>query len=92
MSDYNTKQKISKILAWIGLVIITVLLCIIAYAMATQNGKLALAMTIVLIFISILFWIGIKLYKDMIAFENLKHKKEEQQKMNEIASMDTKKL
>ena len=65
MNNNNKNNKIIvKVLAWIGLVIITIFLFIIAYAMMTQNGKLALAFTIGLIFLSIVFWIGIKLYKD----------------------------
>ena len=92
MSESNNKKNITKILAWIGLIIIAILLCIIAYAMIIKDGKLALAMTVVLIFISILFWVGIKLYKGMIKYEQLKHKDEEQRKMNDVARMSTKKL
>lgn len=91
----NNKSKktiIAKILAWLGLIIITVILCIMAYALMHADGKLALAMIVTLVFVSILYWIGIKLYKDMMEFDSLKYKKEEQAKMNNIAHMDTKNI
>ena len=86
------KKKIARVLAFIGLIIITIFLCIIAYAMLTQNGRLALAMIIALVFVSVLFWIGIKVYKDMAEFENLKNKEERQKEMNDIARMNTKNI
>lgn len=91
-NSLSKKQIIAKVLAWIGLIIITVLLCILAYALMHADGKLGLAMIIALAFVSIIYWIGIKLYKDMIEFDKLKHKNEEQQKMNDIANMNTKNL
>ena len=88
----NKKQIIVKVLAWIGLIIITAILCVMAYAITRSDGKLILAMIVALAFVSILYWIGIKIYKDMVEFENLKYKKEEQKKMNDIARMDTRNI
>ncbi len=92
MENNNKKTIIAKVLAWLGLIIITVILCIMAYALIHSDGKLALSMIFVLAFVSILYWIGIKLYKDMIEYEKLKTKSEEQQKMNDIARMNTKNI
>ena len=86
------KTKIAKVLAWLGLIIITVILCIMAYALMHSDGKLALTMIVVLAFVSILYWIGIKLYKDMMEYEKLKRKGEEQQEINDIARMNTKSI
>lgn len=91
-NNKSTKVIIAKAIAWIGLIIITVILCVLAYALMHADGKLALAMIIALAFVSIIYWIGIKLYKDMMEFDKLKHKSEEQQKMNDIANMNTKSL
>ena len=88
----SKKEIIAKVLAWLGLIIITVILCVMAYALMHANGKLALSMIVVLAFVSIIYWIGIKLYKDMIDYEKLKTKSEEQQKMNDIARMSTKSI
>ena len=88
----NKKSIVAKVLAWIGLIVITAILCIMAYALMHADGKLALAMIVTLVFVSILYWIGIKLYKDMMEFDSLKYKKEEQAKMNNIAHMDTKNI
>lgn len=88
----NKKQIIVKVLAWIGLIIITAILCVMAYATTRSDGKLILAMIVALAFVSILYWIGIKIYKDMVEFENLKYKKEEQKKINDIARMDTRNI
>ena len=88
----NKKQIVVKVIAWIGLIIITVILCVMAYGIIHSDGKLILAMIVALTFVSILYWIGIKLYKDMMEFEKLKYKQEEQQKMNDIARMNTKNI
>lgn len=88
----NKKQIVVKVIAWIGLIIITVILCVMAYGIIHSDGKLILAMIVALAFVSILYWIGIKLYKDMMEFEKLKYKQEEQQKMNDIARMNTKNI
>lgn len=92
MENNNKKTIIAKVLAWLGLIIITIILCIMAYALIHSDDKLALSMIFVLAFVSILYWIGIKLYKDMIEFEKLKTKSEEQQKMNDIARINTKSI
>ena len=86
------KQIIAKILAWLGLIIITVILCVMAYALMNANGRLALAMIVALVFVSVIYWIGIKIYKDMEEFDSLKYKKEEQKRMNDLAHMDTKNI
>lgn len=91
-NNSSKKEKIARVLAWLGLIIITVILCVMAYALMHSDGKLALAMIIVLAFVSILYWIGIKLYKNMIDSEKLKNRIEEQKKMNDIASMKTKNI
>jgi len=75
------KQIIAKILAWLGLIIITVILCVMAYALMNANGRLALAMIVALVFVSVIYWIGIKIYKDM-----------EEKRMNDLAHMDTKNI
>lgn len=93
MENNNNKiQIIVKVLAWLGLIIITAILCVMAYAITKSDGKLILAMIFTLAFISILYWIGIKIYKDMLEFDKLKNKKEEQKRMNDIARMDTRNL
>lgn len=92
MESKNKKQIIAKILAWIGLGIITILLCGIAYSLMHADGKLALAMIIALAFVSVIYWIGIKLYKDMMEFDRLKNRESEQKKMNDIARMNTKNI
>ena len=94
--DSNTKNKnikiITKILAWIGLIVITIFLCIIAYAMLTKNGRLALTFIVALIFVSILFWIGIKLYKDAEEYNNLKNKELEKENLINLSKMNTKNI
>ena len=92
MESKNKKQIIAKLLAWLGLVIIAVIICVIAYALIHADGKLALAMIFALAFVSIIYWIGIKLYKDLIKFDGIKNRKSEQKKMNDIASMNTKNI
>ncbi len=92
MKKVDKKEIIARILAWIGLIIITIILCVLAYALINANGKLALSMIITLAFVSIIYWIGIKLYKDMKEFEKLKYKDEEQRMMNEIARTNTKSI
>ncbi|MBO6119244.1 MAG: hypothetical protein J6P02_02125 [Lachnospiraceae bacterium] len=92
MKKVDKKEIIARILAWIGLIIITIILCVLAYALINANGKLALSMIITLAFVSIIYWIGIKLYKDMKEFEKLKYKDEEQRMMNEIARTNTKNI
>lgn len=92
MKKVDKKEIIARILAWIGLIIITIILCVLAYALIHANGKLALSMIITLAFVSIIYWIGIKLYKDMKEFEKLKYKDEEQRMMNEIARTNTKSI
>ena len=91
MIDNQNKNKIlPKVLAWIGLVIITIFLFIIAYAMMTQNGRLALAFIIGLIFLSIIYAIGIKLYKDAVEYKKLQNKEKEREDFINIASTNTK--
>ena len=92
MESKNKKQILAKFLAWLGLIIIAVIICVIAYALIHADGKLALAMIFALAFVSIIYWIGIKLYKDMIEFDRLKNRESEQKKMNDIASMNTKNI
>lgn len=92
MKKVDKKEIIARILAWIGLIIITIILCVLAYALINANGKLALSMIITLAFVSIIYWIGIKLYKDMKEFEKLKYRDEEQRMMNEIARTNTKNI
>ncbi|MBO6134472.1 MAG: hypothetical protein J6O09_01675 [Lachnospiraceae bacterium] len=93
MIDNQNKNKIlPKVLAWIGLVIITIFLFIIAYAMMTQNGRLALAFIIGLIFISIIYAIGIKLYKDAVEYRKLQNKEKEREDFINIASINTKSI
>ncbi len=93
MIDNQNKNKIlPKVLAWIGLVIITIFLFIIAYAMMTQNGRLALAFIIGLIFLSIIYAIGIKLYKDAVEYKKLQNKEKEREDFINIASINTKSI
>lgn len=93
MIDNQNKNKIlPKVLAWIGLVIITIFLFIIAYAMMTQNGRLALAFIIGLIFLSIIYAIGIKLYKDAVEYKKLQNKEKEREDFINIASTNTKSI
>lgn len=93
MIDNQNKNKIlPKVLAWIGLVIITIFLFIIAYAMMTQNGRLALAFIIGLIFLSIIYAIGIKLYKDAVEYRKLQNKEKEREDFINIASTNTKSI
>lgn len=68
MSDNNKKNKIlAMALAWLCLVIIAIFLFVIIYALMTGNGKLALAFIIGLIFLSIVIWVGIRLYKKSLS-------------------------
>lgn len=93
MENNNNKNKIlAKVLAWISLVIITIFLFIIAYALVTKNGRLALAFTVGLIFFSVVLWIGIKLYKDAEEYKNLKDRERETEEFINISHMNTKNL
>lgn len=92
MEEKNKKSILMRVLAWIGLVIITILLFVIAYAMMTHNGRLALAFIIGLMFISIVFWVIMKLYKDAEEYKALQNKEYERKKMNDIASQNTKNI
>lgn len=65
MENKKNKQVIAKVLAWIGLIVIAIFIVTILYALIVANGKLALAMIISLIFVSILYWIGIAIYKKL---------------------------
>ena len=59
------KNKLTKIIAYIGLVVIALIIVAMLYALITKNGQLALTMIFALTFVSILFFIGIKLYKGL---------------------------
>ena len=61
--ENKNKNIVVKVLAWIGLIVILAFILALIYALFTKNGQLAFAMTFALIFISILFLIGIKIYK-----------------------------
>ena len=65
MENKKNKKVIAKVLAWIGLIVIAIFIVTILYALIVANGKLALAMIISLIFVSILYWIGISIYKKL---------------------------
>ena len=87
--DNNIKNnKIAKILAWIGLIVIAILISVLAYSLFIKNGQLAFTMTFALVFISILFWIGIRVYKGLT--ENSTKKKEERERAEFIKLANTK--
>ncbi len=88
----NKKKKLAVALAWIGLVIIILIIAFMAYAMITQNGKLALAMIIALAFVSIIYWIGIRVYKSMMARDERIHKEQTKNDMINLANLKTKNI
>ena len=93
MNDNDKKIRIvARVLAWIGLIVITILLFVIAYALMTGNGRLALAFIVGLIFISIVMWIGLKLYRDAEEYRQLKNKEREAEEFINISQMNTKNL
>ena len=61
--ESKNKNFISRILAWIGLIVIALFIAIIIYALLTQNGMLAFAFTLGIIILSILIWIMSDVYK-----------------------------
>lgn len=63
MENNNKKNIIAKIIAWTGLLTILALIIIMIIAMIIGNGKLAHTMIISIIYISILFWVGLGFYK-----------------------------
>ena len=89
MGNQN-KNKVVKILAWIGLIIIALLILILIYALLTKNGRLAFAMTFVLIFVSILFWIGIRVYKGLTEYDKKKREESEREEFINIANIKAK--
>lgn len=91
-NSINEKKKMAASLAWIGLVIIIIIIAVMAYGMITQNGKLALAMIVALAFVSILYWIGISAYKRMQAKDEEIYKEQTRKDMINLASMNTKNM
>lgn len=91
-NSINEKKKMAASLAWIGLVIIIIIIAVMAYGMITQNGKLALAMIVALAFVSILYWIGISAYKKMQAKDEEIYKEQTRKDMINLASMNTKNM
>lgn len=88
----NKKNSIiARILAWLGLIIIAIFIMMLAYALFTKNGQLALAMTVALIFVSVLFWVGIRVYKGLTEYNNLKNREKEREDFINIANTKTKK-
>ena len=92
METNKKKSVLIRILAWFLLAIIVILLLVIAYALVTQNGRLAMAFIIGLIFISIVSWVVMKLYKDAEKYRHLHYEESEKQKMNDIANQNTKNI
>ena len=90
MDNKNIKKYIKNFFVWFGLIIITIVLCVIAYATFTQNGELAISMIYVLIMISVLYWLGIRFFKRQQFIEDYKHREEKQKEMNDIAHFRTK--
>lgn len=87
--ENQNKNIIAKVLAWLGLIIIAVFILALVYALFTKNGQLAFAMTFAIIFISILFWIGIRVYKGLMEYS--KKQLEEREDFINIANTKTKK-
>ena len=88
--EKQKKKKIATIFAYIALVIIALILCSIAYALFTKNGMLALAMTIVLIFVSINFWFIIGIYKRMMKKYDEYEEENKRRELLNFANMKTK--
>lgn len=92
---YNMENKnkniVVKVLAWLGLIIIAVFILALVYALFTKNGQLAFAMTFAIIFISILFWIGIRAYKGLMEYSKKQLEEKEREDFINIANTKTKK-
>ncbi len=88
----NNKNIVTKIFAWIGLAIIAALIFVIVYAMITRNGMLALAGTISLIFISIVYGLGILAYKRITKVKELEKEVREKEQIIDLANKKTKNI
>lgn len=86
------KRKLALKVAWVGLVVILLIICVMIYALYIANGMLALAMIVALGVISVLFWIGIGFYKRMITKEEQIQNIKDKQTINDLARMNTKNL
>ncbi len=91
---YNMENKnkniVVKVLAWLGLIIIAVFILALVYALFTKNGQLAFAMTFAIIFISILFWIGIRIYKGLTERAKKMNEEREREEFINIANINAK--
>ncbi len=86
------KRKLALKVAWVGLVVILLIICVMIYALYIANGMLALAMIVALGVVSVLFWIGIGFYKRMINKEEQIQNIKDKQTINDLARMNTKNL
>lgn len=86
------KRKLALKVAWVGLVVILLIICVMIYALYIANGMLALAMIVALGVVSVLFWIGIGFYKRMITKEEQIQNIKDKQTINDLARMNTKNL
>ena len=86
--ENKNKNIVVKVLAWLGLIIIAAFILALIYALFTKNGQLAFAMTFAIIFISILFWIGIRVYKGLTEYS--KKQLEESEEFINIANINAK--
>lgn len=89
--ENKNNNLLVKVLAWTGLIIIAIFIFALIYALFTKNGQLAFSMTFALIFISILFWIGIKIYKGLTEHSKQKYKEREREEFVNIANTNAKK-
>ena len=89
--EKKNKNIVVKVLAWIGLIVILAFILVLIYALFTKNGQLAFAMTFALIFISIVFWIGIRIYKGLTDYSKKRLEESEREEFINIANTKTKK-
>ena len=72
MSISNNKKIISKILAWIGLIIILLFIIGMIYGLITKDGKFVIAMIAGLTLVSLLYRWGIMAFKKVYSTDDNK--------------------
>ena len=70
MTISKNKKTISKVLAWIGLILIFLFIIGIIYGLITKNGMFVIAMIAGLTLISLLYRWGIMAFKKVYSIEN----------------------
>lgn len=70
MAISNNKKFISKVLAWIGLVIIILFIIGMIYGLITKDGKFVIAMIAGLTLVSLLYRWGIMAFKKVYSTDD----------------------